>query len=59
VLLEALWDDIQFVDDNTLTVNVTRLRKKMEELGLPKLIDTVRGLGYKLSIQRLEESGDE
>lgn len=59
VLLEALWDDVQFVDDNTLTVNVTRLRKKMEELGLPKLIDTIRGLGYKLSIQRLEESGDE
>lgn len=59
VLLEALWDDVQFVDDNTLTVNVTRLRKKLEELGLPKLIDTVRGLGYKLSSQRLEASGDE
>lgn len=48
-LLEALWDDIQFVDDNTLTVNVTRLRKKLEELGLPKAIETIRGQGYKLS----------
>lgn len=58
-LLEALWDDIQFVDDNTLTVNVTRLRKKLEELGIPKLIDTVRGQGYKLSEHKLEEYGDE
>ena len=47
-LLEALWDDVQFVDDNTLTVNVTRLRKKLEELGLPKAIETIRGQGYKL-----------
>ncbi|MDQ0060723.1 response regulator transcription factor [Paenibacillus harenae] len=47
-LLEALWDDVQFVDDNTLTVNVTRLRKKLEELALPKAIETIRGLGYKL-----------
>lgn len=49
-LLEALWDDVQFVDDNTLTVNVTRLRKKLEELGLPKAIETIRGQGYKLSL---------
>jgi DNA-binding response OmpR family regulator len=48
-LLEALWDDVQFVDDNTLTVNVTRLRKKLEELGLPRAIETIRGQGYKLS----------
>ncbi|UVI31739.1 response regulator transcription factor [Paenibacillus spongiae] len=46
-LLETLWDDVQFVDDNTLTVNVTRLRKKLEELGLPGSIETVRGQGYK------------
>ena len=48
-LLEALWDDVQFVDDNTLTVNVTRVRKKLEELGLSGLIDTVRGQGYRLN----------
>ncbi|MEK0313110.1 response regulator transcription factor [Cohnella sp. 56] len=48
-LLEALWDDVQFVDDNTLTVNVTRLRKKLEDLGLSDHIDTVRGQGYRLN----------
>ncbi|MBD8497793.1 response regulator transcription factor [Paenibacillus arenosi] len=47
-LLEALWDDVDFVDDNTLTVNVTRVRKKMEGLGLDKVIETVRGQGYRL-----------
>lgn len=50
-LLEALWDDIQFVDSNTLTVNVTRLRKKLEEIGLPKAIETIRGQGYKLILR--------
>jgi DNA-binding response OmpR family regulator len=54
-LLEALWDDVQFVDDNTLTVNVTRLRKKLEELGLPKAIETVRGQGYKLTLVNTNE----
>ncbi|REK74592.1 response regulator transcription factor [Paenibacillus paeoniae] len=57
-LLEALWDDVQFVDDNTLTVNVTRLRKKLEELGLQKAIETIRGQGYKLSLDE-ELSGGE
>ena len=50
-LLETLWDDTTFVDDNTLTVNVTRLRKKLEELGLEGGIETVRGVGYKLQVQ--------
>lgn len=49
-LLEALWDDTHFVDDNTLTVNVTRVRKKLEELGLPGAIETVRGQGYRLNM---------
>lgn len=48
-LLEALWDDVDFVDDNTLTVNVTRVRKKLEELGLPKVVETIRGRGYRLN----------
>lgn len=47
-LLEALWDDVTFVDDNTLNVNVTRVRRKLEELGLDKAIDTVRGQGYRM-----------
>jgi two-component system, OmpR family, response regulator len=56
-LLETLWDDVHFVDDNTLTVNVTRLRKKLEMLGLPNVIETVRGQGYKLSLdEKREES---
>lgn len=42
----ALWEDDSFVDDNTLTVNVTRLRKKLEELGLKDYIKTKKGIGY-------------
>jgi len=49
-LLEALWDDVSFVDDNTLTVNVTRVRRKLEEIGLPSGIETVRGQGYRLVV---------
>jgi two-component system, OmpR family, response regulator len=48
-LLEALWDDQEFVDDNTLTVNVTRVRRRLEELGLSGAIETKRGQGYRLS----------
>ncbi len=48
-LLERLWDDVQFVDDNTLTVNVTRMRKKLEALETPHAIETVRGVGYRLA----------
>ncbi|CAM3451638.1 response regulator transcription factor [Paenibacillus lupini] len=55
-LLEALWDDVQFVDDNTLTVNVTRLRKKLEEIGIMKAIETVRGQGYRLNGEALREA---
>ena len=47
-LLEALWDDIDFVDDNTLTVNVTRVRRKLEEVGIKGAIETVRGQGYRM-----------
>ncbi|WP_123039522.1 response regulator transcription factor [Cohnella candidum] len=56
-LLEALWDDAEFVDDNTLTVNVTRLRKKLDELGLPGAVDTVRGQGYRLKAAELGRNG--
>lgn len=51
-LLEALWDDIDFVDDNTLTVNVTRLRRRLAELGLPDAIETKRGQGYRLALSQ-------
>jgi DNA-binding response OmpR family regulator len=47
-LLEELWDDVSFVDDNTLTVNITRVKKKLLELGLQNCIETKRGVGYVL-----------
>nr|WP_074951919.1 response regulator transcription factor [Alicyclobacillus macrosporangiidus] len=47
-LLETIWDDAEFVDDNTLTVNVARLRRKLGSFGLGGAIVTVRGLGYRL-----------
>ncbi|HOO60913.1 MAG TPA: response regulator transcription factor [Bacillota bacterium] len=46
VLMERLWESDSFVDDNTLTVNMTRLRKKLREIGLPDFVSTKKGLGY-------------
>lgn len=45
-LIKSLWDDERFVSDNTLTVNINRLRKKLDELGLGRLIETKVGQGY-------------
>ncbi len=45
-LMDYLWKSNLFVDDNTLSVNVTRLRKKLEEIGIKDIIETRRGLGY-------------
>lgn len=47
-LMIKLWDDDRFVDDNTLTVNITRLRKKLEDINFPGNISTKKGLGYIL-----------
>ncbi|PWA07916.1 DNA-binding response regulator [Pueribacillus theae] len=47
-LLEKLWDDQSFVDENTLNVNVTRVRKKLQELGIEDAIETIRGEGYRI-----------
>jgi DNA-binding response OmpR family regulator len=47
-ILEKLWDD-SFVDDNTLSVNVTRVRKRLTELGITDALETVRGSGYRLN----------
>ena len=49
VLLEELWDDIYFVDDNTLSVNITRLRKRLEDIGIIDAIQTKRGQGYSMT----------
>ena len=48
-LMEHLWSSDLFVDDNTLSVNMTRLRRKIESLGMENPIETRRGLGYILS----------
>lgn len=50
LLFEDIWDDREFVDENTLTVNVTRVKSKLEELGLKNVIKTRRGLGYTLEL---------
>lgn len=45
-LMMRLWESDSFIDDNTLTVNVTRLRRKLEEAGLENFIRTKKGVGY-------------
>ncbi|MGO4537261.1 response regulator transcription factor [Paenibacillus sp. 2TAB19] len=49
IILEKLWDDYTYVDDNALSVNITRVRKKLAELGIEGSLETVRGTGYRLS----------
>ena len=48
-LLEKIWDDIEFVEENTLNVNVSRIRKRLQELGINDGIQTVRAIGYRLN----------
>lgn len=55
-LLEKLWDPQAFVDENTLNVNITRVRKKFQELDIEEAVLTVRGSGYKLNITWTEGS---
>lgn len=45
-LLIEIWDDMDFVDDNTLSVNINRLRKRLEEVGIYDSLKTKRGQGY-------------
>lgn len=47
-LMKALWQSNEFVDDNTLTVNINRLRKKIDEIGAEGYLQTKRGQGYIL-----------
>ena len=46
-LLEKIWDDIEFVEENTLNVNVSRIRKRLNDLGIEDAVNTVRCVGYK------------
>ena len=48
-LMNALWETDCFVDENTLTVNVTRLRRRLESIGAPDMIQTRKGVGYLIS----------
>ena len=45
-IMMSLWDDDEFVNDNTLTVNITRLRNKLKDIGIEDFIKTKKGLGY-------------
>lgn len=45
-IMDYLWDSESFIDDNTLTVNMTRLRSKLEQMGVVDYIKTKRGQGY-------------
>ena len=47
-LIQALWSDNTFVDDNTLTVNITRVRNKLSKIGLEDFIITRKGMGYQI-----------
>lgn len=53
-LLEELWDDQAFVDENTLNVNMTRVRKKLTDYGIVSSIETVRGAGYRFVLNAEE-----
>lgn len=47
-IMRSLWKDASFIDDNTLTVNITRLRKKLSDIGLENYIETKKNLGYMI-----------
>ena len=47
-LIDRLWDNEIFIDDNTLSVNITRIRAKLDEIGAEDFIETRRGLGYMI-----------
>ncbi|OCS85978.1 response regulator transcription factor [Caryophanon latum] len=53
-LLEELWDDQSFVDENTLNVNMTRVRKKLLDYDVRSSIETVRGAGYRFMLHEDE-----
>lgn len=55
-MIRNLWENESFIDDNTLTVNMTRLRKKLEEIGLKDFIETKKGSVIFFQISR-NESG--
>ncbi|MBC5638752.1 response regulator transcription factor [Ornithinibacillus sp. BX22] len=58
-LIEEVWDDITFVDDNTLTVNMSRIKQKLVAVGLPDtMIKSKRGVGYMLEYPIMGDSDE-
>ncbi len=49
-IIERLWESDEYIDDNTLTVNVARLRKKLQELGMGQAVRTKKGIGYMVEL---------
>lgn len=47
-IMRSLWEDESFIDDNTLTVNMTRIRKKLADVGKSSFITTIKGEGYRI-----------
>jgi len=48
LLLDELWDTDEFVEENTLNVNISRVRKRLEEVGSNISVKAVRGIGYRM-----------
>ncbi len=55
-LMNNLWDNSDFIDDNTLSINISRIRQKLKELDLEDLIHTKRGLGYQLILKEKNDN---
>ncbi len=53
-LIEYLWDNEIYIDDNTLSVNMTRLRARLNEVDAANFIETKRGMGYKVEFNKVE-----
>lgn len=47
-LMTELWNNEEYINDNALTVNISRLRAKLDELGYPNIIETRKGIGYRI-----------
>jgi DNA-binding response OmpR family regulator len=47
-LMTELWNNDEYVNENALTVNISRLRSKLEELGYSSIIETRKGIGYRI-----------
>lgn len=52
-LMMAIWDDEHFIDENTLNVNIRRVKNRLEDLGLKDIIQTKRSVGYLLDTERI------